>query len=104
MVDSITSFSYLPIHLISVVGFIVSLIGFCYAGVVIFNALTGNLHQGWSSLMVVLLVIGGFQMLMMGVLGEYLWRALDESRRRPRYLIEAKTGSFAPTRDYQEHS
>ena len=39
--------------------------------------------------MVVVLVVGGIQMLMMGVLGEYLWRALDESRRRPRYLIES---------------
>ena len=41
--------------------------------------------------MVVVLVVGGVQMLMMGVLGENLWRALDESRQRPRYLIEATT-------------
>jgi dolichol-phosphate mannosyltransferase len=39
--------------------------------------------------MVVVLVLGGLQMLMMGVLGEYLWRALDESRRRPKYIIES---------------
>jgi hypothetical protein len=42
--------------------------------------------------MVALLVIGGVQMLMMAVLGEYLWRALDEARRRPRFLIEAQVG------------
>jgi hypothetical protein len=42
--------------------------------------------------MVALLVIGGVQMLMMAVLGEYLWRALDEARRRPRFLIEAHVG------------
>jgi dolichol-phosphate mannosyltransferase len=41
--------------------------------------------------MVVVLVVGGIQMLMLGVLGEYVWRALDETRRRPRYLIEAST-------------
>jgi dolichol-phosphate mannosyltransferase len=41
--------------------------------------------------MVAVLVIGGVQMLMMGVLGEYLWRTLDESRRRPRFLIEETT-------------
>ena len=41
--------------------------------------------------MVITLVLGGIQMLMLGVLGEYLWRALDESRRRPRYLIETTT-------------
>jgi hypothetical protein len=60
--------------------------GFLYAGVVVTNTLAGNPAQGWSSLMVVVLVVGGIQMLMMGVLGEYLWRALDESRRRPHYL------------------
>ena len=92
VVDSATSFTYLPIRLMSYVGFIVALLGFLYAGMVITNALAGNPAQGWSSLMVVVLVIGGIQMLMMGVLGEYLWRALDESRRRPRYLIEASIG------------
>jgi len=91
-VDSITSFSYLPIRLISYTGFIISMIGFIYAGIVILNYLVGNRIEGWSSLMVVLLVIGGFQMLMMGVLGEYLWRTFDESRRRPRYFIEDAYG------------
>lgn len=91
VVDSVTSFSYLPIRLMSVVGFIVAIIGFLYAGVVVVNALAGRPPEGWASLMVVVLVIGGVQMLMMGVLGEYLWRALDETRRRPRYVVEATT-------------
>lgn len=93
VVDSVTSFSYLPIRLMSVVGFVVAIIGFLYAGLVIVNTLAGRPPQGWSSLMVVVLVIGGIQILMMGVLGEYLWRALDEARRRPRYMIEAVTSS-----------
>jgi glycosyltransferase involved in cell wall biosynthesis len=92
VLDSITSFTYLPIRFMSYVGFIVAIMGFLYAGVVIVNALRGSPVQGWSSLMIVVLVLGGIQMLMMGVLGEYLWRALDESRRRPRYLIETTTG------------
>jgi len=91
VLDSITSFTYLPIRLISYAGLVVALLGFLYAGVVIINALGGHPVQGWASLMVVLLVMGGIQMLMMGVLGEYLWRALDEARQRPRYLIEATT-------------
>jgi glycosyltransferase involved in cell wall biosynthesis len=89
--DSITSFTYLPIRLMSYVGILVAMLGFLYAAVVIINALAGHPVQGWASLMVVLLVIGGIQMLMMGVLGEYVWRALDEARQRPRYLIEATT-------------
>jgi dolichol-phosphate mannosyltransferase len=89
--DSITSFTYVPIRLMSYLGLVVAMLGFLYALVVIINALAGHPAQGWASLMVVLLVIGGIQMLMMGVLGEYLWRALDEARQRPRYLIEAAT-------------
>ena len=91
VVDSITSFTYLPIRMMSYLGFLVALVGFLYAAAVIFNAITGNPAQGWSSLMIVVLVIGGIQMLMMGILGEYLWRALAESRQRPQYLIEATT-------------
>ncbi|MBI5602441.1 MAG: glycosyltransferase family 2 protein [Deltaproteobacteria bacterium] len=91
VVDSMTSFTYLPVRLMSYLGFFVALMGLVYAAVVIINALRGNPVQGWSSLMLVVLVIGGFQMIMMGILGEYLWRSLDESRRRPPYLIEAVT-------------
>jgi len=91
VVDSITSFTYLPVRLMSYLGFLVVLMGLIYAGVVIVNAIRGNPVQGWPSLMLVVLVIGGFQMIMMGILGEYLWRTLDESRRRPQYLIEAST-------------
>ncbi len=95
VVDSITSFSYAPIRLMSYVGFTVALVGFVYAAFVVWNALRGVPAQGWSSLMVVLLVLGGLQMLMLGVLGEYLWRALEESRGRPRYIIEDVVGSPA---------
>lgn len=95
--DSVTSFTYLPIRLMSYLGFLVAVIGFFYAVFVIFNALHGHPPQGWTSLMVVVLVIGGIQMLMMGVLGEYVWRALDESRHRPKYLIEATTESAEHT-------
>lgn len=93
VVDSVTSFSFLPVRLMSLVGFVVAIVGFLYAGVVTVNALAGRPPQGWASLMVVVLVIGGIQMVMMGVLGEYLWRALDESRGRPRYIIERTTES-----------
>jgi dolichol-phosphate mannosyltransferase len=91
VVDSITSFSYLPVRLMSIAGFLVAILGFLYACVVTANALAGRPPKGWASLIVVVLVIGGIQMLMMGVLGEYLWRALDEARARPRFLIENET-------------
>ncbi|HYL78869.1 MAG TPA: glycosyltransferase family 2 protein [Bryobacteraceae bacterium] len=91
LVDSVTAFTYTPIRLMTYLGFATALLGFLYAGFVIIHAIRGAPMAGWASLMVVVLVIGGIQMLMMVVLGEYLWRALDESRRRPRYLIEDTT-------------
>lgn len=94
-VDSVLSFSYLPIRLISYLGITVAVLGLLYAGYVVYNAWTGAPAEGWSSLMVVVLVLGGMQMVMMGVLGEYMWRALDEARQRPVYTVEATT----PPRD-----
>lgn len=95
LVDTVTSFSYLPIRVMSVTGFVVAMSGFVYAFVVLVNFLLGRPSQGWSSLMMVMLVIGGMQMLMLGVLGEYLWRSLDESRRRPLYVVEADTNEHS---------
>jgi dolichol-phosphate mannosyltransferase len=92
VVDSVTSFTYLPIRLMSYLGVFVAILGFLYAGFVIWNAIAGRPSEGWSSLMVVVLVVGGIQMLMMGILGEYIWRALDEARQRPRYILEADAG------------
>lgn len=91
VVDSVTGFSYLPIRAISAIGLITALVGFLYALVVVMAALFGSQPQGWSSLMVVILVVGGLQMLTLGVLGEYIWRALDQSRQRPSWVIEQRT-------------
>ena len=92
VVDSVTSFTYKPIRFMSYAGFVVALAGFFYALVVVVNALVGRPSPGWSSLMIVLLLVGGLQMLMMGVLGEYVWRALDEARGRPRFIVEDEIG------------
>jgi polyisoprenyl-phosphate glycosyltransferase len=97
VVDSVTAFSYLPVRFMSYLGFAVAFAGFFNAGLVILNAMNGHPVEGWSSLMVVVLLVGGLQMVMMGVLGEYVWRALDESRRRPRYIIEANTAERSAT-------
>ncbi|CAA7613661.1 Glycosyltransferase [Candidatus Terasakiella magnetica] len=92
VIDSVTGFSYLPIRAISVVGLGTACLGFLYALVVVANAIFGNNPPaGWSSLMVAILVVGGVQMITMGILGEYVWRALDQSRQRPSYVIEARS-------------
>jgi dolichol-phosphate mannosyltransferase len=90
-VDSFVSFSYLPIRAMSVCGFLFALTGFLYAVVVIARAcFYGNPVQGWSSLMCAVLIVSGVQLVMLGVLGEYLWRAFDETRGRPRYIVESR--------------
>jgi len=90
--DALISFSYVPLRLMSVMGAILSSIGLIYgAHILIANFLNSALIQGWASLMIVVLIIGGFQMCMMGILGEYLWRTYDESRGRPKYVIEKNT-------------
>ncbi len=92
LVDSITSFSYVPIRAMSYLGFLVAFGGFVYAAVVVYNAVAGSPPPGWSALMVVVLLLGGTLMLMMGVLGEYVWRALDEAKHRPRFIVEDEVG------------
>ena len=91
-VDSMTSFSYRPIRFMTYTGFTLSFLAFVYLLVVLINYLSGVAPQGWTSQMAAILLIGGLQMMMFGILGEYIWRSLDESRRRPPYIIEAQTG------------
>ncbi|MBF0522814.1 MAG: glycosyltransferase [Candidatus Omnitrophica bacterium] len=86
--DSLLAFSDIPIRYMSVVGFLCATLGFLYALYVVWCYLHGRPVAGWSSLMVAVLIIGGVQMIMLGILGEYLWRTFDESRRRPRYIVE----------------
>jgi dolichol-phosphate mannosyltransferase len=98
VVDSLTSFTYQPIRWMSLMGLMVSMLGLLYAGMLVLNMLLGSPVPGWTSLMVIVLFLGGGQMFMLGVLGEYIWRGLDESRRRPRYLIERMTRPAIPNK------
>ena len=94
--DSIISFSHLPLRLISLFGLVVALAGFAYAAYIAGEYFLGNIPvEGWSSLMVATLLLSGTQMVMLGVIGEYLWRTLHEARRRPRYSIERAVSNGA---------
>ena len=88
-IDSFVAFSHFPVRLASSLGALFSLLGLVYAGFIIYQRLALQIDApGWSSLMVVVLIAAGAQLLILGVLGEYLWRSLDETRRRPRFIIE----------------
>jgi glycosyltransferase involved in cell wall biosynthesis len=86
--DAITGFSVRPLRLASYLG-----VGFGFAGLltlfyVFFSWLRGATVQGWTSLIAVVLVLGSAQLLVLGVLGEYIGRLYIESKRRPLYVIQ----------------
>jgi len=88
-IDSFVAFSYAPIRFLSLFGAVVALSAFVYAGVVFVAwLLRGIPVQGFASLVILLAFTAGVQMLMLGILGEYLWRTLDETRRRPAYVVD----------------
>ncbi|MDQ0917607.1 glycosyltransferase family 2 protein [Paenibacillus sp. V4I5] len=88
-IDSFVSFSYAPIRFMSLIGVITALMSFLYGIFVITNALFGTIElQGWSSLIAIITFLLGIIMIMLGIIGEYLWRILDESRKRPAYIID----------------
>lgn len=88
-IDSFVSFSYAPLRLITVSGLIMGILSFVYALYVLFARLTGLIQvEGWTTMMVVFLLVAAFQMISIGIIGEYLWRNLEASRKRPAYIID----------------
>jgi dolichol-phosphate mannosyltransferase len=89
--DGITSFSVKPLHLATLFGLAVSLLSFLYGLFAIFmNLFTHMVISGWTSVIVSVLFIGGLQLLMLGILGEYLGKLFIESKKRPIYIIRKK--------------
>ncbi|MCR5673425.1 MAG: glycosyltransferase family 2 protein [Lachnospiraceae bacterium] len=96
VVDSMMSFSYFPIKFMSGLGVVMAVLAFIWILEVIGEYIFLKTPvQGWSTLMCLVLFSSGMILLMLGVLGEYLWRTLDATRNRPVYIIdsvkEAKT-------------
>jgi len=89
--DGITSFSYFPLRLATWTGFAVSIFAFLYIVVVLILKATGVSWSGYTSLMASILFLGGVQLLMIGIMGEYLARIFDEVKRRPLYLVGEQT-------------
>ena len=89
--DGITSFSFFPLRLATWTGFAVSVFAFLYIVVVLVLKATGINWPGYTSLMASILFLGGVQLLMIGIMGEYLARIFDEVKRRPLYLVGEHT-------------
>ncbi|MEI2463671.1 glycosyltransferase family 2 protein [Niallia taxi] len=87
--DGITSFSYKPLKLANYLGASLSLIGFVYMLIVLYQKLfTTTTVTGWSSIIVIQLFFSGITLMMLGVIGEYIGRIYDEAKNRPLYIVK----------------
>ena len=87
-IDSLMAFSFVPIRAISGLGLGLGAIALLYGLYVILLKITHpDEPAGWTTLMVVMLVVSAFQMIALGVIGEYVWRGLDAARQRPLYVV-----------------
>jgi glycosyltransferase involved in cell wall biosynthesis len=92
--DGVFSFSYLPLRLLTYAGLFIALLGFAVGLFFIVRRLLGIeiAQTGFTTLVTLMLFLGGVQLIGIGVLGEYLGRVYDEVKRRPNYLVKRKTG------------
>lgn len=88
-IDGLTSFTTAPLRWSAIFGILVSLAGFIYMLVIIFKAIFNGIDvPGYASTMVVILFLGGLQLIFLGVIGEYLGRAFYETKGRPLYFVD----------------
>ncbi len=86
--DGITSFSYAPLRMASYVGLMVSVLAFIYIFVVIGLKIAGINFSGYTSIMGAILLLGGVQLVVLGIMGEYVGRIFVQGQNRPLYLID----------------
>jgi dolichol-phosphate mannosyltransferase len=96
--DAIFSFSYKPLKMMTLVGLFISSLGFALACFFILRRLTGIevAQTGFTTLVTLVLFLGGVQLIAIGLLGEYLARIYDEVKQRPLYIVKRGHGTGAP--------
>ncbi len=91
LIDFFVAYSYSPIRFVTVIGILISTIGLAWGAFIIGRTLLiGDLAPGWPALISVILIGFGVTNFSLGIIAEYLWRTLDESRNRPRFIIEKR--------------
>jgi dolichol-phosphate mannosyltransferase len=96
--DGLTSFSSVPLKLATMLGYATSFLALLYAGSVFVQKLLGITVQGWATIMVGMLFLGGVQLICIGIMGEYIARIFNQTKQRPMYIVE-EIYTSAKTRD-----
>lgn len=106
-IDVLVDFSYVPIRAMSLMGFFIGTLSLSYVLLVIISRFVLNmeLSPGWPSTVVIMALLGGLQMVALGVLGEYVWRISEQVRLAPRFFIMGRLGIADDVNDGipQEH-
>lgn len=93
-IDGITSFTTAPLRMSAVVGFVVSIVAFIYMCFVLFKTIfIGEDVQGYPTLVILILFIGGVQLISLGIIGEYLGKIFNETKNRPVYVVGEYQGN-----------
>ena len=92
-IDGITSLSIKPLRIIGLIGTSISLASFLAIIWVFVSYFSGNVVPGWSSTVLCTCLIGGIQLLSIGILGEYIGKIYMETKHRPRFIVSERTSS-----------
>ncbi len=96
--DAISSFSHLPLQLATALGFVVSLIAFLGIPIAIGLKIAGQFVPGITTVLLAVLLLGGIQLITVGLIGEYLGRVYDEVKGRPLYFVKDRLNVTMPQR------
>ena len=96
--DGVTSFSSTPLRWMTLIGLLVSIAGLAQAVRVIVGRLLypGTMERGWATLVAIMLFLGGVQLVSLGLIGQYVGRIFEESKKRPLYFVREKVGLAEP--------
>jgi len=102
--DAITSFSSTPLRWMTFFGLVVSIAGLLQAVRVIVDRLLypASMERGWASVVAIMLFLGGVQLISLGLIGQYVGRIFEESKKRPLYFVRQKVGRFGAESDEPE--
>lgn len=99
-IDGITSFTTSPLRISAIMGFVVSIVAFIYMCFVLFKTIfVGEDVQGYPTLVILILFLGGVQLISLGIIGEYLGKIFNETKNRPVYVVGEYQGDMKEIRD-----